>query len=405
MAESSSSIALGLALGLTSATQLRAPFLPVGPGEVLLAMWLCAALVSLARQRQFETNPLVKPFLVFWLLTLAALALGWCSGLYLNVWDNASTRDAFAVLLAAGVVMVSSVQRRAAQRLWLASGALSVTLVVGLGVLLALSTMGRPVLGPINSLYGFRFAGWALNPNQTALAVSVVPFFAIERRNACEGRVSRLGWTVVALVALVVGIATLSDALMLGWGVAAAIIGGKWWALTTFVPGNSRSAKRIAIFAVPLVVVGAIIAAGPRIIQLSEATAESSYQSNGQGADRVARWKHGLDAAARAPVFGLGPGSYSGPFSSFQGEEAHNTPIDWLDSTGVVGLLALLGLWSWVAWRVASMKRKGAGIALSALLSFAMFHFVLRQPVFWFLLLALAASPPTIFHASRRVGG
>ena len=75
-----------------------------------------------------------------------------------------------------------------------------------------------------------------------------------------------------------------------------------------------------------------------------------------------------------------------------------------MDATGVVGLIALLSLWAWVAHRVRVSQRAGAGIALCALIVFSMFHFVLRQPVFWFFLLALASPLPLLRARSPRPG-
>ncbi len=370
---------------------------------MLLFLWLVSATFSLVRNGKVVVTDLVRPIFAFWLVTLCALALGWCSGIYLNLWDPASLRDAIAVLLAAAVAGLSVVQPRSIDRIWTASGALAITLVLGLGSLLLLVGVGRPIVGPVSSMYGFRFAGWALNPNQAALAVSIVPFIAWEHRRASTHGLARAGWACISLGGLIIGVATLSDALMLGWGAAAATGLGIWWWKSTFVSTRSSLRKVIAVFGLPLLAAAGGVVLGPRLLEIAEEKAASSYDDGGQGSDRVARWQHGLDAATRSPVVGLGPGSYSGPFTAFQGEEAHNTPIDWMDATGVVGLLALLALWAWVALRVLHSNRAGAGIALCGLLIFSMFHFVLRQPVFWFFLLSLAAPLP-VFIARRRAG-
>ncbi len=382
---------------------MRAPLLPVGPGEVLLLCWLILTTFSLVRHGQIFVTELVRPLVGFWLVTIAALTLGWLCGLYLNLWDPASTRDAIAVLLAAAVVSLSVVQERSVERIWVATGALSITLVLGLGLLLILVGLGRPLVGPISSMYGFRFSGWATNPNQTALAVSIVPFLAWEHRRAAKGRFARAGWVGIAIGGAVIGMATLSDALVLGWSAAVALAVGLWWWRATFLPSNSRWSKAVAATGFPLIVAACLLGFGPRLLDMADEKLTSSYDSGGQGSDRVARWEHGIEAAARSPVLGLGPGSYSGPYTAFQGEEAHNTPIDWMDATGVIGLVALLALWAWVAYRVMVSGRSGAGVTLCSLLVFSMFHFVLRQPVFWFFLLALAAPLP-LTVSRRRVG-
>lgn len=379
--------------------------LPVGPGEVLLFLWLVAALFSFVRAGRIEQTVLTRPLLAFWMVTLISLLLGWCTGIYLNLWDPASIRDAIAVALAAVVVGLSVVQPKCFARIWVASGALAVTFVVCLGGLLVLTALGRPTLGSVNALYGFRFAGWATNPNQTALAASVIPFIAWEHGRRASGIVARVGWHLLTLGAIGIGVATLSDALMLGWGAAVAVGLSMWWWKASFTTTSRRRSKLLAVFGVPLLVAAGGVVLGPRLLEVAEQTAESSYDDGGQGSDRVARWAHGVEAAGRAPVFGLGPGSYSGPFGPFQGEEAHNSPIDWMDATGMVGLMALLALWGWVAHRVSVSHRTGAGIALCALLVFAMFHFVLRQPVFWFFLLVLASPLPLLRTPHPRRGG
>jgi O-antigen ligase len=394
LSESISAGALGVALGLTSATQLRAPLLPVGPGEVLLVFWLVGATLAFARRGLVTRTLLVQPVLLFWLSTLLALCAGWCAGIFLNVWDPASTRDAIAILLASAVVVLSVVQTESFARIWCAAGALSITLVLGLGGLLVLVGLGRPGFGPIASMYGFRFAGWAVNPNQASLAVSVVPFLAWEHSRYASTKSLRFCWRLVAFGAVVIGVATLSDALTLGWAAAAVCGGGVWWWKSTFTRTRFRSRKFLAVFGAPLLVAAAAVVIGPRLIAYVERAAETSYDEGGQGSDRVARWQHGIDAAGKSPVVGLGPGSYSGPFAAFQGEEAHNTPIDWMDATGVVGLLSLLAFWCWTALRIHASGRVHAALAFCALLVFSMFHFVLRQPVFWFFLLSLAAPLP-----------
>lgn len=398
-------LALGTALGLTSATQLRAPLLPVGPGEVLLLLWLAGSVFALVRGGRIVVTELVRPIVAFWLFTLGALALGWCCGIYLNLWDPGSTRDAIAVVLAAAVASVSTVQPKSVQRIWVASGALAITLVLGLGFLLAMVGLGKPVVGPVTSMYGFRFAGWALNPNQAALAVTIVPFVAWEHGRLAHSARARVAWTLVAIGGFGIGIATLSDALVLGWGAAAAIATGLWWWRTTFLLSPSRWRKLMAVFGIPLLAAAGLAVIGPRLMEIAEEKATSSYDDGGQGSDRVARWAHGIDAAARSPIVGLGPGSYSGPFKAFEGEEAHNTLIDWLDATGIVGLAALLALWGWVGFRVRVSGRAGAGAAFCGLIVFSMFHFVLRQPVFWFFLVILAAPLPLPLRVAHRRAG
>ncbi|WP_416665955.1 hypothetical protein [Egbenema bharatensis] len=61
-------------------------------------------------------------------------------------------------------------------------------------------------------------------------------------------------------------------------------------------------------------------------------------------------------------------------------------------SSGMVGLSCYLVFVSWIGWNT---WRKGSPIlfaAFIAMLGFSSFHYVLRQPLFWFSILAIAES-------------
>ena len=106
---------------------------------------------------------------------------------------------------------------------------------------------------------------------------------------------------------------------------------------------------------------------------------------------RFALWKHGIDALLTSPVVGLGPGAYSGITKPFDGIEAHNSLIDWGTNTGIVGVVlfaALILSLLKMGWR----NRNFVGIiGIFSLLMFAQFHYVFRQPIFWFYLLVFSA--------------
>jgi O-antigen ligase len=143
--------------------------------------------------------------------------------------------------------------------------------------------------------------------------------------------------------------------------------------------------------------------AGPtierRVVRSFEKTADEGHQ----GSTRVELWKRGFRSFLSAPVFGLGPGPHAGD-ERVRGEEAHNTMIDWAASTGIVGLSAYLALLAWVGivtWRSGNELLISGFIAL---LCFSSFHYVLRHPIYWQQLLAIAAFalPPAPVAVSSR---
>ena len=105
---------------------------------------------------------------------------------------------------------------------------------------------------------------------------------------------------------------------------------------------------------------------------------------------RLCLWRNALAAIQYAPLTGMGPGPHAGFIKPFDGEEAHNTLLDWGTQVGLVGAAALVGYLAWLLWQVMRRRYYELGAMLLALYCFAMFHLVLRQPLFWFVpLLAL----------------
>jgi O-antigen ligase len=110
------------------------------------------------------------------------------------------------------------------------------------------------------------------------------------------------------------------------------------------------------------------------------------YAEGDQGEKRFTLWLNGLQAIRESPLFGFGPGSFSGKAAPFQSNEAHNSFIDWGMSTGAVGLTIYLGL---LAWTARCALRSGEVIPVAMLISVVMvsvFGYVLRQPDFWMVL-------------------
>jgi O-antigen ligase len=188
----------------------------------------------------------------------------------------------------------------------------------------------------------------------------------------------------------VVGIATLSDALVLAWAATIGLLALGWWiGLVRTRRGLGR--KAFASFGVPLLLLAAVVTAGPSIAEFLDERAVSGYSEGGQGSDRLARWRFGMEAIEASPIVGLGPGSFSGPVAPFRGEEAHNSVIDWGMSTGLVGALAYLALLALIVRRCVAARDVLGLAGIVALFVFTTFHYAFRQPAFWMQLVLLAA--------------
>lgn len=390
---------LGLGLGFSTATQFRGPG-GIGPAEALLGSWCVLTAIALARGRRFRMTPPAMTFAVFWAISLAAIAAGWLVGMATDVSANDSVRDFLAFLLSATVFGLLLTREGAAEEALRAACVYSLVTVLGLGVLLLASFLNGGKLGPFDVWYfGLRFQGWATNPNQIALAVLPIPYLAFYLARGGT-RLKRIFLTLIAAGAVALGIITQSDALTVAWilSVAAVLPIGWVWRITRPIHGFWASVSLKVL--VPAMTLLVIVVTVPMFAHKVAARTAERFSQAGQSEGRLERWRNGMISATMSPVIGLGPGPFSGPRSSFGHEEAHNTIVDWTASTGVVGFAGLLLLMATAV--IATVRRRSATLLgmLLALLFFMAFHYVMRQPAFWFVLLLPQVLPPDRPHAA-----
>ncbi len=143
------------------------------------------------------------------------------------------------------------------------------------------------------------------------------------------------------------------------WGAMAA-----WWFLPKFVGSERRSAARVGILAgvtLPLVVLLVMVfftgLPGGRVAVASD---ENSQPVEG----RISLWRLGLEMVTDRPLLGYGQDAFSVKFSSYRDEpdlpgigtdsidpeSSHNLFVDVASGTGLLGLLAFVGLVGAVFW-------------------------------------------------------
>lgn len=393
---------LPIALMLTTATQLRSPVLPIGPGELLLFIWLVPVIHGLWK---LHSSPFAtesgRVFTCFWILALGLLAIGTMFGLSLES-SHAGTmlHDALAYGLALAVCLgfvlypYSPVHLR---RLLLFT-VLAYTLP---GTALWFYALVVERLGNINLWYGIRFCGWAVNPNQFALLTLTAPFLAFHYVVVGGKTINTYHMLICSVLAgatIVVGWSTYSGALRLAWTICfSGLAVGLVLSARAKRADNSRLLVAL-LFAVIMATVMTLIerhmpinttlrSQATKVLQAgttSEAwNVDGTYYDVGELSVRQALLVNGLKAIASSPLVGYGPGSFSGIEGPFQGSEAHNSLVDWGASTGLAGVVGLLALVVWLAYRLWLAGYYSLLAGLAALLIFGQFHHILRHPLVW----------------------
>lgn len=377
-----------VALALTTATQLRRG--PVGPGECMLLLWLALRVAGISVQRAVFVPREARPILWFWVGAVVLLLTGWLSKVLLQLPQNGAVLyDALAFTFSAVAIIVFVLQRELAARVRLAAAGMMVALVLPLALLLAAGLAGMGSMGPLNAWYGPRFTGWSTNPNQTAFALLPMPLIGLFMLSQSRTRRQKLWWGALVVISGITGIATLSDSLILAWGVCIlALLALSFYRAASLRTGGVLRQGLVRVV-IPAMVFALAGAAAPGVVAKSVEAATQLSDSD-QGSYRFITWMNGVQAIERSPVVGLGPGSHSGHLGPFEGFEAHNTFIDWGTNTGALGTVLYVSLLFWAGGRAFRAGSHLRLLILFSLVLFSTFHYVLRQPSFWFYLLVVA---------------
>lgn len=382
----------GVAVVLSGATELRFAALPIGPGEILLASWILLV-TFLLLSRRVVLSPEFRVLLAYWLAAAGLLGLGAMMAVIEGKVDTSTgggpIHDAVAFSLVAVLSCFLALRWRDQDHAYHLSIARSVFFIftVCVTALLAVA-MVLPDLGVVHPWYGYRFRGWADNPNQMALAAIAMPYLGWYLRGKTHGG-RRAAYDVAIVCNIAIGLATASDGLRVAWLGSLGIVGMIAW----FRPMHHRGSLVPYVFyvMVPVLLVFGTVALGPQIIAGIEQAATSVYEEGNQGQKRITAWVNGLHAMAESPLVGWGPGAFSGMSGPFQGFEAHNNLIDWGMSTGGIGVALHVALLGWCVWRALKAGTLTLVGAVASLTIASMFGYMLRQPVYWLVLVLVVS--------------
>lgn len=367
-----------LGLVLSTATQLRIKGLGLGPGDVVLALSVIFSFFLLR-----HAHPVSYQFRRFWAWSFLFASLGTVIGVTSRVFQTEFLREplVWGLCLATtwyGAQLINQCGIERVITYYLAWTLLFTLLLLGIG---AATPLG---LGPIKPWYqGARFTGWSENPNQLGFWLAATPFLAAYLLTITRSNLTRTIAMLSFLASIVMGAISLSDALFIGWASGGLILGA--FALKQFPKlfnlGKNRALTSwLTIFSFAIVL-------SMILPQLSEVIGNKAHKvlfENAETADRLSRWGYAIQALWGSPAFGYGWGSFSGPYYPFAGEEAHNTWLDWVLSTGLAGLVLLLRFQFQIVKGLIARANLWLLAGVASYFGVMFFHYVLRHPIFWF---------------------
>ena len=383
---------LALGLVITAATQLRLGGLPIGPGEVVVMVWLCLAGLRQMLSRQLILTPALTRVLSVWFVLAVSLCVGMTVGLVVEPFQNydGMARDtvayvfvfSFSVMMA--IAMSDAADRRRLSWRIVAIGSISLILQIAGG-------LGKLPMPGVDPWYWDRFRGWAENPNQLgffALFIALLSLHLADQATTRFESMQALGATVPAFVA---GLMSRSDSFVIGlfvsWGLFITLKSVAWLKDTDMAPTLRGAAVALALLALPLAIMISVPFASAALSSI-ERVSNQVYSDNDQGDTRLHLWAEAIDKGIQSGLVGFGPGPHltSKSFKRPPPEkfEVHNTLLDLLTQGGVVAM----GAFVWISITALLAASRAGHPALAALVAgllvFSMFHYALRQPIFWF---------------------
>lgn len=392
---------LVVSLLLSTATQLRMAVLPMGVGELGLVLWL-TLFVYVLSVKEYTVNRLFVWYAGFWFVSIPSLILGTVIAAEIGEIAPLSKyiRELLALVFVTLFCLVLAIETGTARdsieriaRLIKYVGAFVV-------IVFLVSVTGLDFI-PIEWWLGNRFQGLSENPNQYALLLVPLPFLVLYLFTKTHAHWLYL---LIALLLVVTGLLTGSDALVLGW-----VAGSVFYFVYRLIKCVSEFTliPVFLLFFVSVTVLLSMVLWSLGVVEVREIVSGVYGAGSDQYAQSFRRfdlWANGIIAGMDSPMFGLGPGNHSGFGGPHQGSEAHNSLIDWFTISGIVGLSAFVVLFI-AQFRSALQASPWLASAMVAILVFISFHYMFRHPLFWFYMILIGQLSLVTVSASGETRG
>ena len=367
--------------------QLRADSF-AGPAEWLTAIVALALVVDSLRRGALQKNW----YILGAALTFGALLLGGVWALLVepqrvDIRETAAHVFTFLVVVA----FLALAWRREATALAILACVISFYLTL----IQILAIVPSPLQSMMIWVDGQRLQGLSDNPNQIALLAIASLVLLVQAE--MQGQLERKIMVPLTLSSAAAGFMSGSGAFIFALLVTTALA----IAIMAINMGLFGSLSRVRMQRAPLtiILVGLLVfgvvaresmnaVVGIATFDRSQ-VAEIMEAESRQGYVRIELWEQALAVGAQSPLIGFGPGLHLNPDEPTSPKEAHNTLLDVFVFSGLVGIFAL-GALGVLTLRGAFRNGHLATVLLMgcAIVTFAMFHYTGRHPVFWIVIFA-----------------
>ncbi|OLS38443.1 O-antigen ligase [Bacillus sp. MRMR6] len=276
-------------------------------------------------------------FSIFWIAYLAIITFGYAINTFLRIALQSVTFDyrAYIVILFLCFTFELLFKRSSFIHLYSLLRFIYIWGLAVIGILYFLYLQG------MRSLFGFYltyagsdiFSPFANDYHQFAYFVAPLPFVGLYIMNKEKSFSLRILALAGIILSVKIGLSTTSSTLVSAWAISAMLFiilkAGEW------LKKQNKSLSMVTALVCLMIII--LFFNYERVIGF----VQDFFDGDTNGQNRILIWSSAIQAWLHSPIFGLGPGSYSGTHV-FGGYEAHNTLLQILTQGGIIGGIAYL---------------------------------------------------------------
>lgn len=222
---------------------------------------------------------------------------------------------------------------------------------------------------------GARFSGGATNPHQIAVAIGAYLFISIRYAIKSETKVNKISYIVLAILALMMGIATKSSTLIMALVLSSAFL--------IFIYLVKLSKSRYYTLASIFLLISILTTVMYIKFDSIYSFIFGWIESDPNGVGRLIIYSTISDTLEKNALFGLGPGIHAG----FGNYEYHNTYLEIIAMSGILGII-LYFIYSFKIYKIIKNDKLFLA-AVSSLYIYGFAGFAMRRLVFWAFLMII----------------
>lgn len=343
-------------------------------GEIILLFFCSFQLIG---QRTIVLTLEKHLFSMFWVSYLFIITIGYYVNRFFDIYTQFVSFDykAYIVVLFLCLTFETLFKESSFVQVYSIIRFIYFWGLVVIGILFVLYLEGYRVLFGYYITYAGSdiFSPFANDYHQFAYFVAPLPFVGLYIFTKENNFTLKILAILGVLLSVDIGLSTTSSTLLAAWLLAFMVL-----ILFTVTTGLKKMKDDASLLIVLVCIVSIVVIFNyEQIIEIID----DFFHADSNGGSRLVIWSNAIKAWLYSPIFGLGPGSYSGDHV-FGGYEAHNTFLQILTQGGIVaGIVYILFI-----FKLIKMTHKNLFL-LCAVVSLIAYGFGindLRRTVLWF---------------------